>query len=49
MLSAKTENYVVSIAKKTDVNVIDDKAAIAWIKRQKLDPKLLCWPQEDRV
>ena len=37
MLSAKTENYVVSIAKKTDVNVIDDKAAIAWMRDRKLD------------
>ena len=37
MLSAKTENYVVSIAKKTDVNVIDDKAAIAWMRERKLD------------
>lgn len=37
MLSAKTENYMVSITKKSDVNVIDDKAAIAWMRDRKLD------------
>lgn len=37
MLSAKTEQYAVSITKKPDVNVVDDKAAIAWMRERKLD------------